>query len=281
MGILPNSNTHFIGLRHNYRWFESEHPTLFAGEVPITSQEYFHTTEVWGRYNLSPRIQLFGFVPYQYYQKSEQGEHTEASGLGDITLLANAVVLNTADSIYAKTRHTLIAGGGIKLPTGRFDLELTESQVIIPNMQPGTGSWDVVFNANYTGRYKSWGIGADAAYRYNTENSNGYRFGNRLNASSRVFYIHTLRSWNVQVMPQVGVQWDYAWHDYLENGERNTFTGGYFTLLTLGMDVYVNRFRISGTYLLPVDQDFGDGYITNRVRASVGIAYLFTQNAFN
>ncbi|MBK9581195.1 MAG: hypothetical protein IPO48_04525 [Saprospiraceae bacterium] len=40
-------------------------------QMSKVSREYFHTTDLWGRFVLGKRIQLFGFIPYQSITKNE------------------------------------------------------------------------------------------------------------------------------------------------------------------------------------------------------------------
>src|SRR5690606_24927340 len=82
-GILPQFQQNFIGLRYQHRNFNSEHLTLFPGEVPLKTQETFHTTELWSRYVPHPKVHLFAFVPFNYYTKDEEGIRSTVSGIGD------------------------------------------------------------------------------------------------------------------------------------------------------------------------------------------------------
>jgi len=75
----------------------------------------------------------------------------------------------------------LVAGFSVKLPTapyregGDFD-----GTILDPMLQRGSGSWDLVSTAQYSGRIASWLVDWSlvGSYQVNTGNSLGYRFGN-------------------------------------------------------------------------------------------------------
>ncbi|MDX5442778.1 MAG: hypothetical protein LPJ89_03245 [Hymenobacteraceae bacterium] len=276
LGIVPKLNNHFVGVKHQYRTFKSEHPVLFADEVAEVSTEQFHTTEFWGRYNPHKRVQLYGFVPYNYYLKTESGKKTSVAGLGDISLLANYVAFQTPDSSVSLIRHNLLLGGGLKLPPGKHNANAVKAEPLNPNMQPGTGSVDFIANANYTLRYRNWGLSSDAAYRYNLANAAGYKFGNRINSGVRAFYWRDLLYLQGVLLPQVGVAHEFAQKDYLnqDTKEVNDFSGGHILSLTGGIDFFTTKYSVSFSYSHPVWQNVADGYVTNQLRVTAGINFL-------
>src|SRR5690606_15635754 len=116
----------------------------------------------------------------------------------------------TGDSLDKTFKHTLLAGGGVKLPTGAYNAT-NNGEVLSANMQPGTGSTDVLLNGIYTIRYKKLGLNTDFTYRINTKGKNDYRFGNRYNASANLFYWQDVNG--LAVLPSVGVYYENAQPD--------------------------------------------------------------------
>lgn len=270
-GILPQFHGHFVGLRHQYRSFRSEHLPLFNESEILVSHEYFHTTELWGRWNPSKKVQLFAFVPVNFMRKQEAGITTLENGLGDVSLIANVVLLNTGDDIRNTWKHALQLGGGVKIPTGRSNLKLADGEVN-PNFQLGTGSFDFPLNAIYTVRYKRAGFSTEVNYRINTANHDGYRFGNQLNTAARLFYWQ--QAGLVNFLPSVGTLWEYAAQS-LENGVRQDLSGGQSIWLTAGLDVFFNRFSVGVSYQQVMYQHLSDGQLTSYPRVAANLNFLF------
>src|SRR5690606_28763588 len=120
----------------------------------------------------------------------------------------------------------LQAGGGIKLPTGVYDCKTIQTRDGLPNMQPGTKSWDIIANVNYTVKKKSVGLNIDMSYTFITPNINDYKFGNRFGTSITAFYWWRMN--DITVLPQGGLRFDVTAADF-ENfvtKTRNDMTGG-------------------------------------------------------
>ncbi|MDX1943706.1 MAG: hypothetical protein SFU99_24275 [Saprospiraceae bacterium] len=270
-GILPQFHGHFVGLRYQYRSFRSEHLPLFSQTETLVSHEYFHTTELWGRWNPSKKLQLFAFVPVHFMQKRETGISTRENGIGDPSVIANLVLFNTGDDVRNTWKHAIQIGAGIKFPVGHSNLKLSDG-LVNPNFQLGTGSFDFPLNAIYTIRYKRAGLSTEVNYRINTANSNDYRFGNRLNTGTHFFYWQQVGA--TAFLPSVGTLWEYAAQD-LENGIYQDLTGGQSLWLTTGLDVYFQRFSVGMSYQQALYQDLAEGQLTSRPRLTANVSFLF------
>lgn len=268
-GILPQFNRHFIGLRYTYRSFITTHPTTDGSR--LTSREQFHSTDLWGRFYPHKRVQLFAVLPVNHFSQTESGTKRETTGLGDVQLFVNYAIIQTPDSSTADLRHTLLAGGGLKLPTGENNA-MRNGERLNQNLQPGTGSWDAVLNVIYTLRYKKWGMNLDANGRINTTNNQGYKFGSRINGSAKFFYWAKYRNWSF--LPQLGVLADYGAKD-ADQGARLLETGGFSVMGTAGMDVYFKRYIAGFTFQQPISHHLATGAIQPFQRYSVNLAFLF------
>lgn len=270
-GILPQFQKTFAGLRYQYRGYESEHLTLFPDEVPLKTTERFHTTELWARYVPNERLHLFAFVPYNYYTKEESGQRTAVSGLGDISLMAHYILINTGDQSGKSWKQALQAGGGIKLPTGTADHVEQSTGLIIPSMQTGTGAIDIPLSALYTLRHREWGMSAEVNYRINTRNKNGYTFGDRLAASARIFYWK--KACNYSLLPYTGAGYEYGFRDR-KYGERQEYTGSRILLWNAGTDLYYKKAILNLGIQVPVHQDIAQGQIHGGLRCTAGLSFL-------
>lgn len=271
LGIMPQFQKNFIGVRYQYKSFQTEHlPDLF-GNKPASSYEQFHQADIWGRVYVHKKIQLFYFVPYLVKRKFENGEITQSSGLGDITLLSNYLIFNTGDSLNRKFRHTLSLGGGMKLPTGQFKLKREGAQ-IAPAMQPGSGSFDFIFNSIYTIRIKRLGLNTEMNYKFNTSNSQGMKFGNRLMASFSSFYL--LQAGKFAFVPQLGLQYEIRSKDSI-NGELQSPGGGQILNNLLSLDVFFKRISFQISSRIPIYQNLSKNLIQTHPDIMVGININF------
>lgn len=273
LGLLPNMNRHFISVLYQYSGYESNHPSLFAGRPNEENRDAYHTLQVWGRYAIKERLQLFAFLPYKYNVQHSDTSTYINNGVGDATLLANVLVVNR----QTKTgmQHQLLTGCGLKLPTGQY-VGITEMDKLgLPNMQPGTGSWDVVVNGNYTVRGNALGANVDAAYTFTSPNKDAYKYGNRLNAGITGFY--QIKKGKMSLLPQAGVRYEYSLHDYDNYNKKwlNEQSGGYMCFAMAGIQGYRGRMGVRLMYQLPVSQHYSAGYVTAKSRVDAGVFFLF------
>lgn len=271
-GIMPQVGKQFVGLRYRHSSFDSH-----LKSPVLRTREQFQNVELWGRFYPVKRVQLLVFVPYFFNQQKEllSDKTFDLQGLGDITALANYAVFNTFwDSTYTrKTNHSLLLGGGIKLATGHYQYDIADpTDVANPNFQLGTGSTDFLVSALYSMRLSNWGWNTDLTYKINTANGNAYRFGNRLTASSMVFYTKAIG--NVTLMPNAGLYAEIAAQD-AHRALKNNRTGGYVTMANVGLEVFFSKFSIGSTYQIPAFQNLANGEIHANARATVHLSLMF------
>jgi hypothetical protein len=275
LGILPGFKKHFIAARWSERSFVSSHtPSLSETGIYTStkSTEHFNTLDIWGRFYAHKRVQLFVFVPFSVNTKIDAEFGTDRFyGLSDISLMTNYVVVNTGDSLTHKVKHNLLLGGGIKLPTGKYGKE-GAANMVIPNMQLGTGSFDFLFNTIYNLRVKSYGINFDFNYRVNTVNRKQYQFGNKFNTSIKGFYWHNIQ--RSVLMPNAGFYFEHSMKDF-KNGIERVYTGGYSFMATAGIDLYIRSFGIGFNFMQPIKNNFAQGYVKAQQRYTINLTYLF------
>lgn len=270
MGILPQYRQHFVGMRYVNSMFTSQHvPSLFEQSLG-KSTDVFQKAEVWGRFYPTNRLQLFAFVPYQQNTKTENHTITQTSGIADISVLGNYIVLNSGDSGKLVWRNTLSMGGGVKLPTGTFVASGN------PTLQVGSGSWDFTANLIYTLRYKKAGVNIDASARFNTTNANQYKFGNSYNSSVRFFYWHKRK--RVSCLPHAGIAFEYA-HKDTKADMVQTYTGGMGVYEAIGMDVYINKIALGASYTRPLSENLFEGLVQTNRKFTIQILYLFNNKS--
>lgn len=272
LGLLPQFQRNFIGFQQQYSEYTSTHPSAYMGRPWEQGADYYNTFQLWGRYNINRHYQVFVFVPYHYNVHNEDSAHATGNGIGDITLLVNRQLLNKQKGHW---QQTLQAGAGIKLPTGKYTGITQLDKEGLPNMQPGTGSWDFVVNGNYTVRRKMIGANADASYTLTTANKYSYKYGNRLNTGILAFY--NVSAGKINLLPQAGVRYEYTLHDYDNYSHKwlNDQSGGYMCFATAGVQAYYRQVGMRVLYQLPLAQYYSTGYLTAHHKLETGVFFLF------
>jgi hypothetical protein len=271
MGLLPGFQKYFAGIRYSHGKFISKHPGLEKGEIVGESNEQYDFAELRGRAVLAEKYQLMVFVPFGNISKNDSGVITQNSGLGDISLLGNYLFINHNKN---GKKHTLLGGMGVKLPTGSSNQTDNKYNIWIPNLQLGTGSWDMMLNLNYI--YvdaKNQGVLFESFARLNSSNSQNYRFGNRYAANLRYFYKFNLNE-QISIVPSIGSGIEYMAKDY-RFGLMNSLSGGYTVPIQAGLDLFLSDWNLSFTYLNPILHSLSDGYVFPRNSFQIQLHYLF------
>lgn len=273
-GILPQFNKNFVGLRWSQARFHAymNHQSDYL--KPETSNDTYQKLELWGRYYVNKRIQLFAFIPYSFNSMKGTEQVVSSHGLGDITLIGNYLLLNTGEDKTKKFKHTWMAGAGLKLPTGDSNLE-DKGVLVNPNFQLGTGSLDFLLSTVYTLRYQKAGLSVESGYKINTRNRNDYVFGNQFHASSQIFYWQNAGLF--AFLPNAGVYFEQA-AKHRDGTILQANTGGSSVQLTAGLETYVKGFTVGFTYKHPVNQHYNSDNIadiTAKDSWSLSLTYNF------
>src|SRR5690606_9361884 len=101
-----------IGVRYGYRSFSTYHPALLSTDLPYHSQEIFQSAEVWAKWQVGNRWQIFGFLPYQFASRKVSGNTDNHSGIGDVSFLAMYSILSNRISGSGSFLQNLQAGIG-------------------------------------------------------------------------------------------------------------------------------------------------------------------------
>jgi len=242
IGLDPNGTKNSFGVRHRYRAFEKTYLPNLTGQLlgnrlistinstkgvshdkhgpdddDLNSGEDFVLGETYNSYDifanfyLNHRLQInLNTYFSDNFILNNDSIVANAGGIGDVSAVIKYSLYNTkksSDSLKNKWLNRVIVGGGISLPTGKFnktsivdfETEFTSSTIIQkpieeldPHIQAGTGSLGYLFLIEHMIRYNRFGWNSNISYRHNATNRNGFRFANRFNANGSLFLVSAI-----------------------------------------------------------------------------------------
>ncbi|MDB5256561.1 MAG: hypothetical protein JWM14_1256 [Chitinophagaceae bacterium] len=270
-GILPQYRKNIIAFRNRYRAFDQ---SVKQNGTYLNSTYTYSSYELWGRIYLKDRIQFFFSLPYSVNTLNDKDGQSTLSGINDLSVQVNYNLINTTfDTNRVHTvQHNLLIGGGVKLPTGKYQQRNKQDVMYQENFQTGSGAFSYLGSIIYNVRYRKMGLNADINYIYNTANELKYAFGNQFTASLGAFA--WLKKGEFSFLPNTGVFYEKLDRD-IRNGVYNTLSGGYALNYNLGTDVYYKNVFVGATFQTPVVQEIGSDQIKYKAKYMINVGFLF------
>lgn len=268
IGILPQFNHQFFG----FRYHASSYSTRLASDPTQFSKDFYQTIEWWGGWNIAKKIQLLTFVPYNFNHQNSDDGVTSKKGLGDIIFLANYKVfdIRSASASDKIISQQFWLGGGIKLPTGKFDAEPSDPDLAaIANGQLGSGSTDFLLNAMYNIRINQFGINSTATYKLNSANKDQFKFGDRAAITSFAYYAIPVAK--TVISPNVGLLFEHTKPSELQNNKID-LTGGSILNSSFGAEFGFNRISVGFNVQVPLTQNFAENQTKEKAKGLVHIS---------
>ncbi|WP_337865550.1 hypothetical protein [Ignavibacterium sp.] len=237
LGSLESSTTAKGNLQLSLTYDYNTLKSVIEGSTQIednTRERISNSVLLEATYGLSDEFSLtglFSFINQRRIISSSLGEENllSSSGFGDVLILVKYDLIS--QNIF--NQRQLALGVGPKIPVGISDQ--TQNGILLPaDMQPGSGSWDVVFWGYYSEGFMPslpLNIFIIASYKVNSANKRfsnsdaGYKFGNEFVSSigagyrtDTIFdYSFSLRfrttavdQFDNQEVPNTGGLWIYA-----------------------------------------------------------------------
>jgi len=270
IGLLPQFRSHFIGFRYHYNKFN----TRLVSDPSQYSKDLYQSVEIWSGWNIGKHFQVLAFVPFNFnHQISDEGT-TNLKGLGDAMILANYKVfdINSKTNSGKNINQQLWIGGGLKLPTGKFEIEANDPDVAsMANMQLGSGTTDVLLNGMYNIRAGKIGITTQANYKINGTNKDEFQFGNKFSASSFVSYGFNSKA--TMISPNFGLLYENTSESKLQNSKVD-LTGGSLLQGAFGVEIGFNKVSIGVNAQLPISQNFAKEQTKQKVKGMMHISFV-------
>jgi Putative MetA-pathway of phenol degradation len=273
LGILPDFKKRFIGLRYQHKGLTT-HISADGTVSYLTSQETYQTAELWGAFNVGKRFRIMGFVPVNFNERINQGNKTSKSGIGDIAVMGYYKVFDNSKTVSEKLLvQSLWVGGGIKLPTGKYDpADKNISQNTQNTFQLGTASIDFTLNAMYDVRLQDAGINTNISYKVNTANKYDYQYGNKVTANILGYYKFNIKN-KLTIAPNTGILYEQAQKDLNSNAHKVDESGGYSTMATLGAEFSVKQISFGGNFQTPLAQSLAGDRVKAKDRFMVHVSF--------
>lgn len=200
-------------------------------------------------------------------------------GFGD-TLVSASYRLARGDSFGA---HATL---GVWVPTGSVTRKNPNGNFVHYGMQPGGGTWDIEPSVTVSGRAGGLGWGAQAAYRWRTDDTNksGFAFGDKARATGWLSYLlgsdvgTTARLEYVHEGPVLGHY--NGPHSHASPPDRQENYGGDTVTAGLGLNWLVpvpaeHRPQLGAEFALPLYQDLNGIQMPQDWRLSVSLSQTF------
>ncbi|PWS33530.1 transporter [Pedobacter paludis] len=290
MGITPYLNRNNISLLYRYRSFNGyngQPHSLFPNggsffipgnsqNAPITNHdgnpedyELYRSLEIRGKYFITNRLEVNAILPYVSNSERYNGYTSSISGVGDVNFYAGYHLVQKEESNF---KQQLIAGAGIKLPTGKNDFKNNEGIRYSSLMQAGTGSTDGFIYLNYLVGLGKFGASLNTSYKVNGKNNEDEGIANSTTSFLNIFYTQRIGK-EVQVMPSAQFFYEYSGGEKykgIKTGEHvmNNLMGG------LGADVFYKNLALNAGIQKNILEGETDHPMSSG-KVYVGISYNF------
>ncbi|APZ45797.1 hypothetical protein BW723_05570 [Polaribacter reichenbachii] len=271
-GLGTLNNASFVGVRYIYQTFESK-DGIFSNSP--TSEENFHTYQLWGRLPINENLYVSAILPYQDLKRTYTDREENINGFGDATIMSwyKFKFYKKVDEEKAKlytnvqrepSGHSLEIGLGAKLPTGKFEQVLTDR--VNPGFQLGTGSLDGILGLAHSYGSDKFGVNTSLTYYFKNENKNEYKFGNQFSYASNFFYAISKEKY--MLLPFVGLSGNIydkieQYQEEIPKTDGNVFNG------TFGAEITTKDFIIGANYTLPISHNLFGGNVTPKQSLSI------------
>ena len=273
-----------IEFREDYTEFEPlsqpeiETKAANAGSIDLLDRSFLHTIGI--SYGVVENFQVGLSIGYYDAVKAREAEFD--AGTGDTEIVTfnpdglTDLWLSGKYRFYRGPIGNLAVFGGVKFPTGRFDVENSEGERVEPSATAGSGSYDGMLGLAFS-RFLTSRITLDASGQYTlrTEHDD-FRLGDRVDAGVAVSYRFTE---DIQKFPQVSAFAEANVRHLFkseEAGVRDPNTGGTVLFLTPGFRVGFSR-NVSVTVFapLPVLQELNGEQLKTSFKVSGALTLSF------
>ena len=273
-----------IELRTDYTEFENlsasqiEAKAAKAGGFDLLDRSFLSTVGV--SYGVVENFQIG--LTIGHYNAVNPREAEFDSGTGDTEIVTfdpdglTDLWLTGKYRFYRGPIGSIAVFGGVKFPTGKFDVKNSEGERVEPSATAGSGSYDGMLGLAYS-RFLTSQLTFDASAQYTLRTeADDFKLGDRIDGGVAFAYRFTE---DIQRFPQVSA-FAEANVRYLfkseEDGERDPNTGGTALFLTPGVRIgFTKNVSFTVSSPLPVLQDLNGTQLKTSYKVTGGLTLTF------
>ncbi len=274
IGVRP-AEIHHLTIRGTYdgNYLNS----FFTGSDKLNENivsRYSQTVFIQGIYGITERLSINALMNWVHHKRTvtsaySDGSSTKVSGFGDAILLGQYKLIKFNEaSIYLT--------GGIKIPTGKSDVKDENGILMAADLQPGTGSWDMIAGAGFVkSHFIRPGMSFTSTFisklntyseRYNGQQN--YKYGNDFQFLLGITDSFFMKS--MLLNPGLLVRF---WHTTPDKIEDSLFpnTGGTWIYLAPSVNFqFTDMISIFGSTEIPVYQKLTGSQLSTTIRFALG-----------
>jgi hypothetical protein len=268
IGLMTDYRSNFIRLSYFETRFNSN-----PEHGHHNSTDVFSRMDVSVRYSFArlPKLRFIGHLPYGRNRRNSNDTESTVHGFSDVKFLLNYTLLNGRTK-NDKASFYVEAGGGINLPTGKYDGDIADKN-LPENFNIGNGSLGYIFQLNSVLSNDVLGLLINNNYQLNNEVEDGYHFGNQF--SSQLTAFKELPIGNLGFIPNVGLLYEKIASDEYSNGNNVPETGGEGLFFSSAINFKTDEWLAGVSYSLPIDQHYSSGVIDAGRKLAFHFSYLF------
>jgi hypothetical protein len=243
-------------------------------------QEIYQTYELRGTYYFKPKWKTLVVLPLvNNLQIIEDEVRYQVQGIGDPTIVQFYQLYNTQ---VTDKKHPVIQqlniGLGLKMPLGKTNRRYENG---VPNLdlQPGSGSWDVLSVMTYSLQWRFIGFTSNFSFKFNGENQENYRYGHTFNGKADVFLQTKMNK--LTLRGYGGLYNEYATfdtqnYDKLYPTDVYKHTGGSLLYATGGIQLFYQGISLFAEVQNMIQSDLnGFTQLNTKNKFNLGLAYNF------
>ncbi len=293
LNLSPNDYKNSIGIFMRHREMHGEYNLL--GEMITTKhaghgndmafwgekvKENYFTYELRGSFYFREKWKTSLILPLINNHQWIGNDHRyNITGVGDPIIMESYQVFNTKrDTLKKSFTQRLTVGAGIKLPLGKTNLTYDRG---VPNLdlQPGSGSWDMLAFIAYTFKFNFAGITSNLNHKRNGWDAEKYRYGAVTNGTVNLFADLNLKHFTVRVAGGTYFEFSQMDESQLFANElpfQHYDTGGNAWFGNGKIQLFTDHFVVFAEYQTPLKNNL-NGYtqLLTKNKINTGIIYTF------
>jgi hypothetical protein len=130
---------------------------------------------------------------------------------------------------------------------------------------------DYILNTVYRYSVKKWVFACASSYKYNTQNSDDFRYGDTWTNAVTAIYRNDHK--NFSLLPSISLTQEHFMRD-ADKHKLQDHSGGNAILAGAGVDMNTRKVALGLNYQLPLTQELSNGEIDVKQRLSAHLSFV-------